>query len=216
MRSREQVVDELLVLGAQARQVEAFDRLAARWHPRLLRHAWRLTGDPEGAQEAVQEAWMAVARGLWRLKDPGCFGPWALRIVSRRCADWIGRRWRTRLRTTGLDAASQAQAPADTHADDRERVREALRGRMWWIGAAMMANLLVGTVLAVICAVQFLSASDVPDMIRWGAGFFFCLVVVVGAKLGYWMQVARISTAREVKRLELLIAHLAAELHGRT
>lgn len=127
MRSRERVVDEMLVLAAQARQVEAFEHLAARWHPRLLRHAWRLTGDPEGAQEAVQEAWMAVARGLWRLKDPGCFGPWALRIVSRRCADWIGRRWRTRLRTTGLDAASQAQAPADTHADDRERVREALR-----------------------------------------------------------------------------------------
>lgn len=97
-----------------------------------------------------------------------------------------------------------------------DMVTEVFRGRMWWIGAAMMANLLVGTVLAVICAVQFLSASDVPDMIRWGAGFFFCLVVVVGAKLGYWMQVARISTAREVKRLELLIAHLAAELHGRT
>lgn len=87
MRSREQVVDELLVLGAQARQVEAFEHLAARWHPRLLRHAWRLTGDLEGAQEAVQEAWMGVARGLWRLKDPASFGPWALRIVSRRCAD---------------------------------------------------------------------------------------------------------------------------------
>ncbi len=127
MRSREQVVDELLVLGAQARQVEAFERLAARWHPRLLRHASRLTGDREGAQEAVQEAWVAVARGLWRLKDPACFGPWALRIVSRRCADWIGRRRRTRQHTTELDAASQAQAPADPHDDDRGRVREALR-----------------------------------------------------------------------------------------
>ncbi len=97
-----------------------------------------------------------------------------------------------------------------------DMVTEVFRGRMWWIGAAMMANLLAGTVLGVICAVLFLRASEVPDMLRWGAGFFFCLVVVVGSKLGYWMQMSRVSTAREVKRLELLVAHLAAELHGRT
>jgi RNA polymerase sigma-70 factor (ECF subfamily) len=64
MRSRERVIDEMLVLAAQARQVEAFEHLVERWHPRLLRHAWRLTGDREGAQEAVQDAWMAVVRGL--------------------------------------------------------------------------------------------------------------------------------------------------------
>jgi len=127
MRSRERVVDEMLVLAAQARQVEAFERLAVRWHPRLVRHARRLTGDAEGAQEAVQDAWIAVARGLCRLKDPARFGPWALRIVTRRSADWIGRRQRTRQRTATLDAASQAQAPPDAPNDDRARVREALR-----------------------------------------------------------------------------------------
>ncbi len=127
MRSREQVVDEMLVLGAQARRVEAFERLAVRWHPRLLRHARRLTGDPEGALEAVQEAWVSIARDLRRLQDPACFGPWALRITRRRCADWIARRQRTRRRTTELDARSQAAAPADGRGDDLARVRDALR-----------------------------------------------------------------------------------------
>jgi len=129
MRSRERVIDEMLVLAAQARQVEAFERLAARWHPRLLRHAWRLTGDPEGAHEAAQDAWMAVARGLWRLKDPACFGPWVLHIVSRRCADWIKRRHHMRQHNAELDAASQAPAAPGGQGDNRLSVQEAL-GRL--------------------------------------------------------------------------------------
>lgn len=138
MRSRERVIDEMLVLAAQARQVEAFERLAARWHPRLLRHAWRLTGDLEGAHEASQDAWIAVARGLWRLKDPACFGPWALRIVSRRCADWIKRRQYSRQHTTELAAASQAQAPPGGQGDGGLRVREAL-GRLGAEQRALLA-----------------------------------------------------------------------------
>jgi len=127
MRSREQVVDEMLVLAAQARQVEAFERLAARWHPRLLRHARRLTGDLEGAREAVQEAWLAIARGLRRLQDPARFGAWALRITGRRCADWIGRRRRARHLTTGLEAADRALVPADESGDRLARVRDLLQ-----------------------------------------------------------------------------------------
>lgn len=74
MRTLANVVDEYLVLGAQQGQVEAFESLARRWHPRLLRHARRLTGETEGAQEAVQDAWLSIARGLARLQDPASFG----------------------------------------------------------------------------------------------------------------------------------------------
>jgi len=129
MRSRSQVADEWLVLAAQAGEVDAFERLAERWHPRLLRHARRLTLDAEGADEAVQDAWVAVARGLRKLSDPARFGPWALRITGRRCADWIGRRQRIRRRSTQLDAAAAAAAPARRDDPDASlaRVRDALR-----------------------------------------------------------------------------------------
>jgi len=126
MRARERIIDEMLVLAAQAGQIEAFEVLAQRWHPRLLRLAWRLTGDREGAHEAVQDAWVSVARGLWRLGDPASFGPWALRIASRRSADWIKHRCRARQRTAELSAASQAQAPDSGQADTELRVQEAL------------------------------------------------------------------------------------------
>ena len=128
MRTRERIVDELLVLAAQARQVDAFERLASRWNPRLLRHARRLTDDPEGARDAVQEAWLSIARGLGGLQDPACFGSWALRITSRRCADWIARRRRTRQRFCEIDAAADVPAPTEDPGEDLWRVREVIRG----------------------------------------------------------------------------------------
>jgi RNA polymerase sigma factor (sigma-70 family) len=127
VETRERIVDELLVLAAQARHVAAFERLASRWHPRLLRHARRLTDDADGARDAVQEAWLAIARGLGRLQDPACFGSWALRITSRRCADWVAHRQRARERFTEIEAAADAPAPTNDRGDDLSRLREALR-----------------------------------------------------------------------------------------
>lgn len=127
MRSRDRVVDEMLVLAAQAGRAESFERLARRWHPRLLRHARRLTGDAEAANDAVQEAWVAIAGGLLRLHDPASFGPWALRITGRRCADWIAGRRRSRPRTAELAEASREVAVERAFGDAGLRVREALR-----------------------------------------------------------------------------------------
>ncbi len=127
MRTREQVIDEMLVLAAQARQVEAFERLAKRWHPRLLRHAYRLTGDPEGARDAVQEAWVAIARGFHRLEDPARFGAWAIRITQRRCADWIAGRRRARNHSAALEAAAAGEVDGPVEDDAVARARDALR-----------------------------------------------------------------------------------------
>jgi hypothetical protein len=52
-------------------------------------------------------------------------------------------------------------------------------------------------------------------MVRWGAGFFFCVIVAVGCKLWYWMQLDRLAISREIKRVELILAHLAARLRDR-
>lgn len=97
-----------------------------------------------------------------------------------------------------------------------EMVTEIFRGRMWWTGVIMMANLLACTILAVVCGWQFFTVAEVPDLIRWGAGFFFCMIVAIGCKLWYWMRMERVAMTREIKRVELLVAHLAAELRDRS
>ena len=127
MRTREDVIDDLLVLAAQGGDAGAFERLATRWHPRLFRHARRMTGDVEGARDVTQEAWVAIVRGLGRLQDPARFAPWALRITGRRCADWIARRSQARSRNAGRDPALVVTSRANPDVDDLSRVRDALR-----------------------------------------------------------------------------------------
>jgi len=127
VRTRGDVVDDLLVLASQAGDATAFDRLAARWHPRILRHATRLTRDADAAGDIAQDTWMAVVRGLGRLRDPARFGPWALRIAGRKAADWIGSRVRARARAAQAEDAPGAALP-DTQADERiGRLRAAFR-----------------------------------------------------------------------------------------
>ena len=73
----DQVLTEYLVLSAQDGNADALELLARRWHGRLLSHARRLTDQPDGGEDVMQEAWGSILRQLGRLRDPARFGPWA-------------------------------------------------------------------------------------------------------------------------------------------
>lgn len=123
------LVDEYLVVAARAGDRQAFGDLVRRWQRRLLAHAWRLTGDPDAAQDAVQASWLEIARGLNRLKDETAFPAWAYRIVTRRCArDTAGRILRRRL-AHAVEAEPEAFAlqPDAEARDDAERLHRAIR-----------------------------------------------------------------------------------------
>jgi RNA polymerase sigma factor (sigma-70 family) len=106
-RSTARLFDEYLAAAARAGDRNAFERLAERWQPKLLAHAWRLMGEGDAARDVVQDAWADIVRGLARLDDAALFSAWAYRIVSRRAADAIRRRGRAR----GMEMAYAAQAP---------------------------------------------------------------------------------------------------------
>ncbi len=107
-RTHEDILDELLVLQCQDGDAAAIQRLIARWHPRLTRLALRLTAEREAVRDIVQDAWLAIVKGLNRLDDPARFRGWAYRIVRNRCADW------TRRRATRRNAAKELQFAAAT------------------------------------------------------------------------------------------------------
>ncbi|MCB1602494.1 MAG: hypothetical protein KDI66_20925, partial [Xanthomonadales bacterium] len=62
-RNSERILDEYLLAAALTGDRPAWQRLVARWQPRLMRHAWRVLGDAERAADAVQEAWIEILRG---------------------------------------------------------------------------------------------------------------------------------------------------------
>ena len=89
------LIDETLVLEAQAGNARAVDLLVARWQGRLHAYAKRLLGrDDDAAWDACQDAWVGIAKGLPKLNDPAAFAAWAYRIVTNKCRDHIRRQVR--------------------------------------------------------------------------------------------------------------------------
>ncbi|WP_433729618.1 RNA polymerase sigma factor [Actinoplanes sp. CA-051413] len=73
--------DELLVVRCQLGEREAFAELVRAWHPAVERYVGRMLGGP--ADDVVQEVWLAVVKGLPRLRQPDRFAPWLFTIARR-------------------------------------------------------------------------------------------------------------------------------------
>jgi RNA polymerase sigma-70 factor (ECF subfamily) len=114
-------LDEYLVVECQLGNAEAFTALVRRWHGALVLRAQHFTQDREVALEVAQESWIGIIRGLSRLRDPGRFRAWAMRIVANKARDRI-RRERSR-----RDAAAGLRLEREGTTDpDFARVRDGL------------------------------------------------------------------------------------------
>jgi RNA polymerase sigma-70 factor, ECF subfamily len=114
-RGLEQALDDYLVLHSQSGSREAFERLVARWSPKLLAFATRSVG-AESAMDVVQETWEGAWRGLARLDDPARFAPWIYAIAQRRCTDALRGKYR-RARVADALAAEPTESVGDDVAD---------------------------------------------------------------------------------------------------
>ena len=61
---------------------EAFAELVRAWHTPIWTYVRRMVG-PAEAEDVVQEVWLAVVRGLPRLRQPARFTPWLFTIARR-------------------------------------------------------------------------------------------------------------------------------------
>ena len=110
-KTPEQIENELLVLKCQEKNIEAFEKLVARWQKPLWRYAYQLIGSEDAAWDIVQEAWVAIVKGISRLQDAASFPCWAYKIVSNKGIDWI-RKKKKRQKLSGdllLEAQNQKQ-----------------------------------------------------------------------------------------------------------
>jgi RNA polymerase sigma-70 factor (ECF subfamily) len=108
----DRVLDGYLVMLAQAGSREAFDRLARRWTPKLMRYATRMVGRPELARDIVQETWIGAIRGVKQLTDTTQFPAWIYSIARRKCVDSI--RINQRQRRLGASVQAEVHASAAT------------------------------------------------------------------------------------------------------
>ena len=154
--------DDVLVERILAGDKAALRTLVEREHATLLRFARAITREPHLAEEAVQDAWVRIHRGLARFEKRSSLRTWMARIVVNRAKTLVVRaaRW------APLDQEAEAhedaidptcfgklgfwisdRAPARWHTEtperllDRQQVRAAIEARIEELPAGQRAVL---------------------------------------------------------------------------
>jgi RNA polymerase sigma-70 factor (ECF subfamily) len=86
--------DRTLVAAAQAGDRDALDTLLRRHHDRLWRLCRRMAGNDHDAADALQDALIAIARGIRRFDGRSAFTTWSYRVATNACLDELRRRRR--------------------------------------------------------------------------------------------------------------------------
>jgi RNA polymerase sigma-70 factor (ECF subfamily) len=84
--------DAELVRDALQGSDRAFGELVRRYQDLLYRHAVRMTGREDDAEDVVQSAFIKAHRGLRKCRDPERVGAWMFRIGANQCKDFLKSR----------------------------------------------------------------------------------------------------------------------------
>ncbi|HKA83246.1 MAG TPA: RNA polymerase sigma factor [Acidimicrobiales bacterium] len=97
--------------AAQAGDRDALEALLRRHHDRLWALCRRLTGNHADAEDALQDALIAIARGIRRYDGRAAFTTWSYRVATNACLDELRRRRRRPVadvpETVGVGAAPE-------------------------------------------------------------------------------------------------------------
>ena len=122
--------EEQLVAAAKGGDQEAFAALIRLYEKRVFALTRRLCANPEDAQEAAQEAFLAVWQGLPFFRGESSFSTWLYRLASNACVDLLRRenRHKNAAGPSFNDEAAAVDLPDETaHPHDtleRKELRE--------------------------------------------------------------------------------------------
>ncbi len=89
LKSKSQLLDELLVLQAQGGDRQAINILVQKWNKKLVYQSYIRTNNWEESQDIVQNVWQWLYHHLDKLDDVSNFASWIRTIVDRRSIDWV-------------------------------------------------------------------------------------------------------------------------------
>jgi RNA polymerase sigma-70 factor (ECF subfamily) len=87
-------LEQLAIRRTLAGDRDAFRVLMDRHLPAVLRMTYRITGNPEDAEEATQEAFLLAYKKLPGFREQAAFGTWVYRIAMNCSLNLVERRSR--------------------------------------------------------------------------------------------------------------------------
>jgi len=113
----ERISDDDLIRMYREGDAEAFDTLFDRYYTSVYNFARTMLGGAGGAEEVLQETFLAVAQTARTYTPRGRFRAWLMRIVRNRCLNRIESRRRQRAALAGssldvVEIASDDPPPA--------------------------------------------------------------------------------------------------------
>lgn len=124
------LTDAELVRASLDGSDSAFGELVRRYQDLLYRHAERMTGRPDDAEDVVQAAFIKAHRGLRHCRDREKVGAWLFRIGANACKDHLKSKHRRALPIDDVrSVAAQSGNPevSADRADLRRQIEQALR-----------------------------------------------------------------------------------------
>lgn len=120
-----------LIAEARRGDLDAFNRLVLAYQDMAYNLAYRLMGDSDSAQDAVQDAFISAYHHLGSYRG-GSFKAWVLRITTNTCYDELRRRKRkpvTSLEPTD-DQGDEIESPAWLADPDESPEEAAMRAEL--------------------------------------------------------------------------------------
>jgi len=149
-----------LIAAAQAGDSGALDALLRRHYDRIWALCRRLAGNNADAEDATQEALIAVARGLHSFDGRAAFTTWSYRVATNACLDELRRRARRPLlRSSDDDFGRVDPAPLPDQVVDRLDIDAAL--------THVPDDFRVAVVLRDLCDLEY---SDIAELLGVPAG----------------------------------------------
>jgi len=110
------ITDDELFSMFRSGDADAFDALFDRWHVPVYNLSMHMLHDRTGAEEVMQDTFMAVVRAAPRYEARGLFRAWIMGITRNRCVNRMEseRARRRALRESGMavaDPPPRAEAP---------------------------------------------------------------------------------------------------------
>lgn len=147
--------------SAKAGDRGALEILLRRHHDRIFGLCRRMMGNDADAQDATQDAMIALVRGLPRYDGRAAFSTWAYRVATNACLDELRRRKRRPDPTDPTGASVDVIAPGpppgvETTVTDRLTIDDAL--------ATLSTELRTAVVLRDVLGLDYAEIAQVLDI----------------------------------------------------